>query len=118
MSDQSITAIQKELEYYKQKFSLAEHDVAVDGYISYVNIVRQMVDYMKDFNIKSNIEGKKSENAMYERAEKIWKELPEMISCMNRLKTELGIEFNPEKDKPKLQATSPQVIAKLATQNA
>jgi hypothetical protein len=107
----TIETLKKELEHYKQKFSIAEHDVAVSGYLAYVNIVRQQVDYVKDFNIKSNIEGKKSENAMYERTEAIWKNLPDMISSMNRLKTELGITFNPDEGKPKMTATSPQSIA-------
>ena len=103
---------EKELEFYKKKFSVGEHDVAVNGYIAYVNIVRQMVDYIKDFNIKLNIEGKKSENAMYERTEKIWGELPSMISAMNKLKTELGIEYNPEEGKKKEQALRPELIAR------
>lgn len=104
--------LKKELEYYKKKLSLAEQDVAVDGYVAYVNIVRQQVEYVKDFNIKSNIEGKKSENAMYERTEAIWKNLPDMITSMNRLKMELNIAFDPLEGKPKLGATSPQSIGK------
>lgn len=103
---------EKELDFYKKKFSVAEHDVAVDGYLAYVNIVRQMVDYVKDFNIKNNIEGKKSENAMYERTEKIWGELPDMISSMNRLKVELGIEYNPNEGMKKQQALRPELIGK------
>jgi len=102
--------IQKELEFYKKKFSLAEHDVAINGYIAYVNIVRQQVDYVKDFNIKSNIEGKKSENAMYERTEAIWKNLPDMISSMNRLKIELNIQYDPSEGKQKVGATTPQSL--------
>lgn len=102
----------KELEHYRRLFSAADHDVAIDGYLGYVNIVRQMVEYIKDFNIKSNIEGKKSENAMYERTEKIWNELPSMISSMNKLKVELKIEFDPEEGKQKQQALRPELIAK------
>lgn len=108
----TIEQLQKELEFYKKQFSVAEHDVAINGYLAYVNIVKQQVDYVKDFSIKSNIEGKKSENAMYERTEAIWKNLPEMISSMNRLKTELKIEYNPDEGKPKLQATRPELVAK------
>lgn len=105
-----MTELEKELDFYKKKFSLGKFDVAVDGYLGYVNIVRQMVEYIKDFDIKSNIEGKKSENAMYERTEKIWGELPDMISKMNRLKAELKIEYNPDEGKPKLSAASPQSL--------
>jgi hypothetical protein len=113
-TEEKIKELEKELAFYKHKFSLSENDVAVQGYLAYVNIVRQMVDYVKDFSIKANIDGKKSENAMYERTEKIWGELPDMISSMNRLKMELKIEFDPEEGKPKMTVTNPQAIAKLA----
>lgn len=109
---ETVEELKKELDYYKKKLSLAEHDIAVDGYVAYVNIVRQQVDYVKDFNIKANIEGKKSENAMYERTEAIWKNLPDMISSMNRLKLELNITYDPTDGKPKVAATSPQSIGK------
>jgi hypothetical protein len=105
-------SLEKELEFYKKKFSVAEHDVAVDGYLAYVNIVQQMVEFIKDFKIKANIDGKKSDNAMYERTEKIWNELPSMISSMNKLKTELGIEYNPEEGKARQMAIRPELIAK------
>mgnify|MGYP001554358991 FL=1 len=100
------------MDFYKKKFALAEYNVAIDGYMAYVNIVRQQVEYVKDFQIKSNIEGKKSENAMYERTEAIWKNLPEMISSMNRLKFELNIEFDIDSGKVKQGATTPQSLFK------
>lgn len=109
---ETIESLKKELEFYKKKFAVGDHDVAVNGYMAYVNIVRQQVEYVKDFNIKSNIEGKKSENAMYERTEAIWKNLPDMISSMNRLKMELKIEYDPMEGKQKFGATSPQSIGK------
>jgi len=112
--DENMDELKKELEYYKRKFALGEHNVAIDGYMAYVNIVRQQVEYVKDFNIKSNIEGKKSENAMYERTEAIWKNLPDMISSMNRLKTELNIEFDINEGKIKRGATTPQSLVKVS----
>lgn len=107
-----VEKLKKELEFYKKKLSLAEHDVAVDGYAAYVNIVRQQVDYIKEFNIKNNIDGKKSESAMYDRTEAIWKNLPDMISKMNNLKMELQIEFDENDGKEKQKAISPQSIGK------
>lgn len=109
---EELESLRKELEYYKKKFSLSEHDVAVDGFLAYVKIVKQQVDHVKEFNIKSHIDGKKSENAMYERTEAIWKNLPDMISSMNRLKKELNIEFDPHHGKQKVGATTPQSLAK------
>lgn len=108
----TIESLKKELEFYKVKFSLAENDVAIDGYLAYVNIVRQQVEYIKDFQIKSNIEGKKSESAMYDRTESIWNNLPKMISSMNALKIELNIQFDENEGKPKRGATTPQSLFK------
>lgn len=110
---ETVESLKKELEFYKKSFAIGDHDVAVAGYLAYVNIVRQQVDYVKDFNIKSNIEGKKSENAMYERTEAIWKNLPDMISSMNRLKIELNIQYNGDANKIKQLPTSPQNIGKV-----
>ena len=67
--EENVEKLKKELEFYKKKLSLAEHDIALDGYMAYVNIVKQQVEYIKDFNIKNNIDGKKSESAMYDRSE-------------------------------------------------
>lgn len=107
---EDIELLKKQLEFYKKKFSLAENDVAIDGYLAYVNIVRQQVDYIKEFKIKENIDGKKSESAMYDRTESIWKNLPSMISSMNSLKIELNIQFDENEGKVKRGATTPQSL--------
>jgi len=109
--DESVESLKKKLAYYERKLSLGEQDVAVEGYAAYVNIVRQQVEYIKDFRIKENIEGKKSESAMYDRSESIWKNLPSMISSMNSLKLELKIEYDESDGKPKQGMTSPQSIS-------
>lgn len=109
---EDIDRLKKELEYYKKKFSVAESNVGINGYLAYVNIVKQQVEYIKDFDIKANIEGKKSESAMYDRTEAIWKNLPTMISSMNSLKLELGIEFDDKDGKEKTSATTPQSLFK------
>lgn len=102
----------KELEHYRKKFSTASQDIAVSGYLAYVNIVRQQVEYVKDFDLKANIDGKKSENAMYDRTESIWKNLPDMISSLNRLKVELNIPYDENEGKEKQGATTPQSLMK------
>lgn len=109
---ETLESLKNELEFYKKKFSLAEHDVAVDGYLAYVNLVRQQVEFLKDFNIKSNIDGKKTETVLYDRAMSMGESLPKMISSMNLLKLELKIEFDVSKGKPKQIATSPQNIGR------
>lgn len=107
-----MTELEKELEHYKKVFSLKEQDLAISGYIAYVNFVRQQVDYIKEFKVKGNIEGKKAETVVYDRAISMGESLPDMISKMNRLKIELKIDFDVDADKPKIGATSPQSIGK------
>lgn len=109
---EEVEQLKKELEHYKTKFSIGQQDVAVNGYLAYVNIVRQQVEYIKEFKIKDNIEGKKSESAMYDRTESIWKNLPDMITSMNNLKLELGIEYDENEGREKQKAVSPQSIGK------
>jgi hypothetical protein len=109
---EDIEKLKKELEYYKKKFSVGGYDIAIDGYLSYVNLVKQQVEFIKDFEIKAHIDGKKAETVLYERAISMGEGLPDMISKMNRLKIELNIPFDENEGKPKLTATSPQNIGK------
>lgn len=107
---EDIEQIKKELEFYKKKFSVAEHDLAVDGYLVYAALVRQQVEYLKDFKIKDNIDGKKAETVLYDRAIALGESLPKMITSMNNLKMELKIEFDDNEGKERPKAISPQSI--------
>lgn len=111
MSD-TVEELKKQLEYYKKRFSVGEHDIAIDGYLAYVALVRQQVEFIKDFKVKEHIEGKKSDTVLYDRATDMGEKLPKMISSMNSLKTELGIEYDENTGKPKMTATSPQNIGR------
>ena len=52
----------KKLDYY-------EKDPEKRAYFSLVRIVNQQVDYLNDFNIKTNIGGKASEDATFARTQ-------------------------------------------------
>lgn len=106
---------EKELAHYQKIFSLKDKDLAVSGYIAFVDFVRQQVDYISGFKLKDNIDGKKAETVVYDRAISIGESLPDMISKMNRLKAELKIDFDINSDKPKVGATNPQTIANLTS---
>ena len=110
---ENIEDLKKELAFYKRKLSLAEEDIAIDGYLSYVALVRQQVEFIKDFKIKEHIDGKKTETVLYDRGMSIGEGLPDMISKLNRLKAELKIEFDINEGKPKIGATTPQSLAKV-----
>ena len=108
----NIEQIKKELDFYKNKFAVSEHDLALAGYLAYVKLVRQQVEFIADFNVKSNIDGKKTETVLYDRATAMGEGLPKMILSMNNLKMELNIEFDENDGKPKMKSISPQSIGK------
>ncbi len=110
--EEEIEKLKKELEHYKQKFYVAEHDLSVSGYLSYVGLVKQQVDFIKDFKIAGNIDGKKTETVLYDRAMAMGEGLPKMILAMQNLKMELKIEFTDEEIKERQSATTPQSLAK------
>ncbi len=105
---EDIEKLKKELDYYKKKFSLGEHDLAISGYLSYVDLVKQQVEYMKDFKLKEHIDGKKTETVLYDRSMSIGEKLPDMITRMNRLKLELGIQYDPMEGQVKQKALTPE----------
>lgn len=105
---ETLESLKIELEFYKKKFSLGESDVALDGYLTYVNLVRQQVEFLKDFKIKSTIDGKKADTVLYERAMDMGEKLPKMISSMNALKLELNVQYDENEGKVKRGATTPQ----------
>lgn len=105
-----MTEEQRKIAHYEKILGIGEGDLALKGYRSFVKIVQQQVDFLDDFNLKSNIDGKKSETAIYDRASDLWSNLPKMISSLKHLQAELKIEFDPNEGKPKVGATSPQSI--------
>jgi hypothetical protein len=107
-----IEKLNKQLDFYKEKFSVAENDVALDGYLAYVALVRQQVEFIKDFRVKEHIDGKKTETVLYDRATAMGESLPKMISLMNNLKMELNIEYDDKTGLPKIKASNPQNIGK------
>lgn len=108
-----LETLKNKVSYYEKKLSIGEFDLAHKAYLSYVKIVQQQVDYINEFNIKSNISGKKAETAEYERAESMWSSLPKMISELNRLKAELKIEYDENEGKQKVGPLTPQSIMNL-----
>lgn len=105
-----MTEQEKKIAHYEKVLALAESDLAIKGYKSFVKVVQQQVDFLDNFNLVSHIDGKKTETAIYERAEALWSNLPKMISSLNHLRAELKIEYDPMEGKPKVGPTSPQSI--------
>lgn len=98
-------------EEQKKKLDYYEKDPEKRAYFSLVRIVNQQVDYLNEFNIKSNIGGKASEDATFARTQGIWEKLPTMITSLNDLKTVLKIKRQDEEDENKRQRTTPESVA-------
>lgn len=103
---ETIDELKKKLEQY-------EKDPEKRAYFALVRIVNMQVDYLNDFNIKSNIGGKASEDATFARTQGIWENLPKMISSLNDLKAILKIKRADEQDESRNQRTSPESIANV-----
>lgn len=102
----------KELDHFRKLFAAGEAgNIAIKGYLSFVKLLNQQIGYVDGFSISTHIDGKKSDTVLYDRSIAIWESLPDMITKMNKLKTELNIEFDPEAGKPKMQATRPELMA-------
>ena len=99
------------IEDLKKKLELYEKDPEKRAYFALVRIVNMQVDYLNDFNIKTNIGGKASEDATFARTQGIWEKLPSMITSINDLKSVLKIKKQDEDDEIKRQRTTPESIA-------
>ena len=102
-----------ELEILRNKLDQYEKDPEKRAYFSLVRIVNQQVDYLNDFNIKSNIGGKASEDATFARTQGIWEKLPSMITSLNDLKSVLKIKRSEEQEELIKNRTSPESIANV-----
>ena len=102
-------SLQKELDHYKRLFGIG--DDAVESYMVLIKIFRQQREYLRDFKIKDLISSDdKGKIIEYKNAKDLWENLPDMISKLNRLRSELKIEFDENEGKPKSRAISPQSI--------
>lgn len=103
MAEPKIQELLKELEYYKT-------DPEKRGYFALRRIVNQQIDYLNDFNIKTNVGGKASEDATFARTQTMWEKLPSMITSLTDLKSVLKIRHQDEAEDLK-QRTTPESVA-------
>jgi hypothetical protein len=101
--------MQEELKHYKKLFGTG--DVATKGYKSIVRILEQQIDFLEDFQVVDFIGTDPKLSPKYERAMKIYHEMPGMIMALKELKDKLGIEYVEKVER--VQATTPQSIGLL-----
>lgn len=115
-----VAALEKQVAHYEQKLGIGdnEENVAVNGLLSFKKILDQQIDWLDKYKLTAEIiEGKKTDNASFERTEAMFKALPDNILAFERLKEQLKIKFDPDSGKPKLMATSPQSLGQLINEN-
>lgn len=106
-----IEKMQKELEHYKKIFGT--NDIASRGYRAVVKMLDQQIEVLNDFSIKTNID---QSDKKYDRAIKMFNEMPDMILALKDLKDKLGIEYVEKVER--ITATTPQSIGLLKTVNS
>lgn len=110
---ESTEELLKKIAHYEKILGISENNLSYRGYLAYQKMLEQQISHIERFTLTPDmLEGKKTENAYYERTESMFKSLPDSISSLNRLKAELKIEFDPNEGKPKFGATSPQSIGR------
>lgn len=105
-----MTELEKELEHYKKLFGVGEHNPVLNAYKVYVNQLRQRVEYLNLFSLKSKISAPAKDDPEYARAMDLIDSLPKMITSVNDLQVQLKVTYNPDEEKPKQRATSPQSL--------
>lgn len=105
-----MTEQEKELEHYKKILGVGEHNPVLNAYKVYVNQLRQRVEYLGVFELKTKITKNPKEDFEYARAMDLIDSLPKMITSVNDLQVQLKVTYNPEDEKPKQLPTSPQSL--------
>lgn len=103
--------IKTELDHYKKMFGTG--DVATRGYRAVVKMLEQQIEVLNDFDVKANID---QGDKKYDRALKMFNELPDVILALKDLKDKLGIEYVEKVER--VTATTPQSIGLLKTVNS
>ena len=89
---ETIDSLKKELELYKK-------DATFRGYYVQNKIVNQQIDILEAFNLMDEIKSNPKEDKYYDRAMKLSEGLPDAIIGLNKLKVELKITGNEDRDK-------------------
>lgn len=76
----------KKCEQYEKVFGIGEYDPVKDAYIVYIKMLNQQVEFLSEFNIKSNIGELDKESPKYKRAMDMIDGLPKMMTTVSDLK--------------------------------
>lgn len=101
-----IDELKKQLADEKRKVSVLERanalyisDATIRGYYVQNKILNQQVDILDEFKFGEEIKKTTKDDKYYDRAKALWEGMPDMIAGLNKLKAELKITGNEDKDK-------------------
>jgi FMN phosphatase YigB (HAD superfamily) len=89
---ETVSKLEKENALYKK-------DATYRGYYVQNKIANQQIDILEDFDIETEIKKNPKDDKYFDRAKGLWEGMPDMIAGLNKLKSELKITGNEDKDK-------------------
>jgi len=81
----------KRCEAYEKMLGVGDYDPVKSAFVVYVKMMNQQVDFLNDFNIKSNITESDKDSPKYKRAMEMVDGLPKMITAVNDLRSTLKL---------------------------
>lgn len=103
-----IIALEKRLSEYETIVK----DPSKRGYYALNKILYQQIEYLENFNLKTQIEADPKQDKIYERVTKIWEGLKTMILDCRTLKSELKIPNDEEeKEIKKIYRLTPESVS-------
>jgi len=87
-----IATLEKENDLYKK-------DATFRGYYIQNKIVNQQIDILEKFDLCEEIKKTSKDDKYYDRTKALWEGMPDTIAGLNKLKVELKITGNEDKDR-------------------
>ena len=100
MSDErKIKDLEQKVSVLEKQLSLYQKDATIRGYYVQNKIINQQIDILENFDLNTEIKNNPKDDKYYDRAMKIKDGMPDDIIGLNKLKVELKITGNEDKDK-------------------
>lgn len=91
--------LKNQVSVLEQKLSLYQRDATIRGYYVQNKIANQQIDILENFKLADEIKTNPKDDKYYDRAKSLWEGMPDMIAGLNKLKTELKITGNEDRDR-------------------
>jgi hypothetical protein len=89
----------KKVSVLEQTLALYQKDATFRGYYVQNKIANQQIDILENFDLEGEIKKNPKDDKYFDRAKGLWEGMPDMIAGLNKLKTELKITGNEDRDK-------------------